>query len=181
MLLALSALAVGGGDGAVRLAQLRPGACLGVAHAGHGDRPGGPGGGPGLATLPGAAAVLLLVLMLHLNLLNQAPTNAYFAQTLQAWEQGVSSVSMAWASGWLVLALRRAVVCVLLRVSARRNPKIAAHERNHPQYYQRHIFFLPEMSAPWRELLRPARRANRRSSIARRWSLCRVSWRGKVR
>ena len=34
------------------------------------------------------AAVLLLVLVWHLSLLNQAPTSAYFAQTLQAWEQG---------------------------------------------------------------------------------------------
>lgn len=34
------------------------------------------------------AVLLLLALMLHLNLLNQAPTSAYFAQTLQAWEQG---------------------------------------------------------------------------------------------
>lgn len=34
------------------------------------------------------AALLLVVLVLHLNLLNDAPTDAYFAQTLQAWEQG---------------------------------------------------------------------------------------------
>jgi len=32
--------------------------------------------------------VLLLVLTLHLNLLNDAPTSAYFAETLQTWEQG---------------------------------------------------------------------------------------------
>jgi VanZ family protein len=38
---------------------------------------------------PGArAAVLLLVLVVHLSLLNQAPASAYFAQTLQTWEQG---------------------------------------------------------------------------------------------
>nr|WP_289623772.1 VanZ family protein [Paracidovorax valerianellae] len=35
-----------------------------------------------------SAAVLLLLLMLQLNILNQAPTSAYFADTLQAWEQG---------------------------------------------------------------------------------------------
>ncbi|NMM76030.1 VanZ family protein [Acidovorax sp. SRB_14] len=34
------------------------------------------------------AVLLLLVLAVHLNLLNDAPTSAYFAQTLQAWEQG---------------------------------------------------------------------------------------------
>ena len=43
-----------------------------------------------LVALPrrACAAVLLVVLMLHLELLNDAPPNAYFAQTLQAWEQG---------------------------------------------------------------------------------------------
>ena len=43
-----------------------------------------------LIALPGraCAAVLLLVLMWQLSLLNQAPTSAYFAQTLQTWEQG---------------------------------------------------------------------------------------------
>lgn len=35
-----------------------------------------------------AAVLLLVVLVVHLSLLNDAPTNAYFAQTLQAWEQG---------------------------------------------------------------------------------------------
>ncbi len=34
------------------------------------------------------AAVLLVALVWHLALLNQAPTSAYFAQTLQIWEQG---------------------------------------------------------------------------------------------
>lgn len=33
-------------------------------------------------------ALLLLSLMLHLSLLNQAPESAYFAQTLATWEQG---------------------------------------------------------------------------------------------
>ncbi|RYF64333.1 MAG: VanZ family protein, partial [Comamonadaceae bacterium] len=33
-------------------------------------------------------ALLLLALVLHLSLLNQAPENAYFAQTLATWEQG---------------------------------------------------------------------------------------------
>ena len=36
----------------------------------------------------GAAAFALLALTIHLGLLNQAPASAYFAQTLQTWEQG---------------------------------------------------------------------------------------------
>lgn len=54
--------------------------------------------GLGLAALPAvvllavprraAAACALLALALHLSLLNQAPADPYFAQTLQTWEQG---------------------------------------------------------------------------------------------
>ena len=36
----------------------------------------------------GAAALALLALAVQLSLLNQAPASAYFAQTLQTWEQG---------------------------------------------------------------------------------------------
>ena len=36
----------------------------------------------------GCVALLLPVLVLHLALLNQAPANAYYSLTLQAWEQG---------------------------------------------------------------------------------------------
>ena len=36
----------------------------------------------------GAAAFALLALAIQLTLLNQAPSSAYFAQTLQTWEQG---------------------------------------------------------------------------------------------
>lgn len=36
----------------------------------------------------GCAALVLLALVVHLSLLNQAPASAYFAQTLQTWEQG---------------------------------------------------------------------------------------------
>jgi VanZ family protein len=36
----------------------------------------------------GAAAVGLVALVIHLALLNQAPADPYFAQTLQTWEQG---------------------------------------------------------------------------------------------
>jgi hypothetical protein len=35
-----------------------------------------------------AAALTLLALTIHLALLNQAPADPYFAQTLQIWEQG---------------------------------------------------------------------------------------------
>ncbi len=43
-----------------------------------------------VAWLPrrGCVALLLPVLVLHLSLLNQAPANAYYSLTLQAWEQG---------------------------------------------------------------------------------------------
>jgi hypothetical protein len=41
-----------------------------------------------LAPWRASATLLLLVLGLHLNLLNQAPESAYFAQTLHEWEQG---------------------------------------------------------------------------------------------
>ncbi len=74
-----------------------------------------------LAPLPrrGCAAVLLLVLVLHLNLLNQAPTNAYFAQTLQAWEQGrfIRFYGLGQWLGWLWPYA--ALLYVLLRLSRR--------------------------------------------------------------
>lgn len=74
-----------------------------------------------LASLPrrGCAAVLLLVLMLHLNLLNQAPTSAYFAQTLQAWEQGrfIRFYGLGQWLGWLWPYA--ALLYVLLRLSRR--------------------------------------------------------------
>lgn len=51
----------------------------------------------------GCAAVLLLALMLHLSLLNQAPASAYFAHTLQTWEQGrfIRFNGLAQWLGWL--------------------------------------------------------------------------------
>ena len=51
-------------------------------------------GGIGLAAIAlpmsrrASSVLLLLVLVLHLSILNQAPASAYFSQTLQAWEQG---------------------------------------------------------------------------------------------
>ena len=51
----------------------------------------------------GCAALILLALMLHLSLLNQAPASAYFAHTLQAWEQGrfIRFHGLAQWLGWL--------------------------------------------------------------------------------
>jgi VanZ family protein len=60
-----------------------------------------------LLTLPlrrrGAAAFALLVLSVQLALLNQAPASAYFAQTLQTWEQGrfIRFHGLAQWLGWL--------------------------------------------------------------------------------
>ena len=65
----------------------------------------------------GCAALLLLALVVHLAVLNQAPASAYFADTLQAWEQGrfIRFNGLAQWLGWLwpyaVLAY------VLLRLS----------------------------------------------------------------
>ncbi len=60
----------------------------------------------------------LLLLVVHLNVLNDAPTSAYFAQTLQTWEQGrfirfhgvVQWLGWVWpyaALGWLLLRVSR--------------------------------------------------------------------------
>lgn len=70
----------------------------------------------------GCAALLLLSLVVHLALLNQAPASAYFAQTLQTWEQGrfIRFNGLAQWLGWLWPYA--AVVYVLLRIS-RAEPK----------------------------------------------------------
>lgn len=49
------------------------------------------------------AALLLLALAWHLALLNQAPASAYFAQTLQTWEQGrfIRFYGLGQWLGWL--------------------------------------------------------------------------------
>ncbi|HSV36255.1 MAG TPA: VanZ family protein [Ramlibacter sp.] len=51
----------------------------------------------------GCAALVLLALMLNLSLLNQAPESAYFAHTLQTWEQGrfIRFNGLAQWLGWL--------------------------------------------------------------------------------
>jgi VanZ family protein len=65
----------------------------------------------------GCAALVLLALVLHLSLLNQAPASAYFAQTLQTWEQGrfIRFNGLAQWLGWLWPYA--ALVYVLVRVS----------------------------------------------------------------
>ncbi|MBA3773920.1 MAG: VanZ family protein [Ramlibacter sp.] len=75
----------------------------------------------GAALLPvprrGCAALVLAGLMLHLSLLNQAPAGAYFADTLQAWEQGrfIRFNGLAQWLGWTWPYA--ALFYVLLRVS----------------------------------------------------------------
>ncbi len=51
----------------------------------------------------GCAALLLLALGVYLSLINQVPTSAYFAQTLQTWEQGrfIRFHGLAQWLGWL--------------------------------------------------------------------------------
>ncbi len=63
------------------------------------------------------AALLLLALVVHLSLLNQAPTSAYFAQTLLTWEQGrfIRFNGLAQWLGWLWPYA--ALAYVLVRVS----------------------------------------------------------------
>jgi VanZ family protein len=65
----------------------------------------------------GCAALLLLALVVHLALLNQAPASAYFANTLQAWEQGrfIRFHGVAQWLGWLWPYA--VLVYVLVRVS----------------------------------------------------------------
>ena len=65
----------------------------------------------------GCAALVLLALVVHLSLLNQAPASAYFAQTLQTWEQGrfIRFHGLAQWLGWLWPYA--ALAYVLLRVS----------------------------------------------------------------
>jgi hypothetical protein len=67
----------------------------------------------------GCAAVLLLALVVHLSVLNQAPASVYFADTLQAWEQGrfIRFHGLAQWLGWLWPYA--ALAYVLLRISRR--------------------------------------------------------------
>ncbi|HEX9719546.1 MAG TPA: VanZ family protein [Ramlibacter sp.] len=65
----------------------------------------------------GCAALVLLALVVHLSLLNQAPESAYFAHTLQTWEQGrfIRFHGLAQWLGWLWPYA--ALAYVLVRVS----------------------------------------------------------------
>ena len=73
-----------------------------------------------------SAVLLLLVLAVHLNLLNDSPTGAYFGQTLQGWEQGrfIRFFGIGQWLGWLWPYAT--LVYVLLRASRRAQvPKMA--------------------------------------------------------
>ena len=67
----------------------------------------------------GAAALALLALTISLGLLNQAPADPYFAQTLQTWEQGkfIRFHGVVQWLGWLWPYA--AMVYVLVRLSGR--------------------------------------------------------------
>ena len=67
----------------------------------------------------GAAALALLALTIQLSLLNQAPAGAYFAQTLQTWEQGrfIRFHGLAQWLGWLWPYA--ALLYLLVRLSGR--------------------------------------------------------------
>ena len=66
-----------------------------------------------------AAALALLALAVHLALLNQAPADPYFAQTLQVWEQGrfIHFYGLVQWLGWLWPYV--ALAYVLVRLSGR--------------------------------------------------------------
>ncbi|OGB06006.1 MAG: teicoplanin resistance protein VanZ [Burkholderiales bacterium RIFCSPHIGHO2_12_FULL_61_11] len=72
-----------------------------------------------------AAALTLLALAIHLGLLNQAPANPYFAQTLQTWEQGrfIRFHGLVQWLGWLWPYA--AMLYVLARLSGRERPPSA--------------------------------------------------------
>ncbi len=66
----------------------------------------------------GCAALVLLAVMLHLSLLNQAPASAYFTHTLQTWEQG-RFIRFNGLGQWLGWVWPYAVLLyVVLRLSA---------------------------------------------------------------
>ncbi|GAA4346583.1 VanZ family protein [Variovorax defluvii] len=80
----------------------------------------------GIALLPAprrlCAALLLVALVVHLSLLNQAPESAYFAQTLATWEQGrfIRFHGLAQWLGWLWPFVTLAYVLATL---SRRGPR----------------------------------------------------------
>jgi hypothetical protein len=76
--------------------------------------------------------LLLLALAVHLSLLNQAPASAYFAQTLQTWEQGrfIRFNGLAQWLGWLWPYA--ALAYVLLRLSRRERKTRISHDMSQP-------------------------------------------------
>ena len=76
----------------------------------------------------GAAVLALLALAIYLVLLNQAPTSAYFAQTLQTWEQGrfIRFHGVAQWLGWLWPYA--ALVYVMARLSRRESSLELRHD-----------------------------------------------------
>ena len=123
-------LALGVAVTGVAATALSAGLSWGPAHAWEWLTPGARAGtvlGLGLAlallALPrrACAALLLVVLVLHLSLLNDAPQDAYFAQTLAAWEQG-RFIRFYGLGQWLDwLWPHAALVYVLSLVSRREN------------------------------------------------------------
>lgn len=73
----------------------------------------------------GCAALCLLALGIHLSVLNQSPTSAYFAQTLQTWEQGrfIRFHGLAQWVGWL---WPFAVLVSLVQRLSRREPPLSS-------------------------------------------------------
>ncbi|MBC7602461.1 MAG: VanZ family protein [Ramlibacter sp.] len=70
----------------------------------------------------GCAALVMLAVVLHLVLLNQAPASAYFTNTLQTWEQG-RFIRFNGLAQWLGWVWPYAVLLyVLLRVSRSEAP-----------------------------------------------------------
>lgn len=72
-----------------------------------------------------AAALALLALAVHLSLLNQAPVDPYFAQTLQIWEQGrfIHFYGLVQWLGWLWPYA--VLLYLLLRLSRRERGPVA--------------------------------------------------------
>ena len=75
-----------------------------------------------------AAALALLALAIHLSLLNQAPADPYFAQTLQNWEQGrfIHFYGLVQWLGWLWPYA--ALACLLARLSGGEPPWSASEK-----------------------------------------------------
>lgn len=77
-----------------------------------------------LAMVPwrASAALLLLCLGIYLSLLNQAPESAYFAQTLNAWEQG-RFIRFHGLAQWVGWAWPYATAVYVLALIWQRDPK----------------------------------------------------------